>query len=130
MPEVNVSIGGRDFAVACQDGEEHFLRSAARMLDIEASVLVDQAGRMPETRMLLMAGLMLADKTAGMEEELRQVKLRLSDALEEAEQLRNTPPPAAEQIEVPVVPARLLDTLADFAARSEAIAQRIEDRTR
>ena len=74
MPEVRISIGGRDFDVACQEGEEHFLQSAAKMLDAEASVLQDQIGRMPEARMLLMAGLMLADKTAGVEDQNKQLQ--------------------------------------------------------
>ena len=64
MPEVDISIGGRKFQVVCNEGEEHFLHSAAAMLDIEAQPLIEQMGRMPESRMLLMAGLMLADKTA------------------------------------------------------------------
>ncbi|MFN6951656.1 MAG: cell division protein ZapA, partial [Albidovulum sp.] len=42
MPEVLITIGGRQFEVACQDGEEHFLRAAAKMLDAEASALVGQ----------------------------------------------------------------------------------------
>ncbi|MFZ1725745.1 MAG: cell division protein ZapA, partial [Albidovulum sp.] len=71
MPEMRIEIGGREFEVACQDGEEHFLRAAAKMLDTEATVLVSQIGRMPEARMLLMAGLMLADRTAGLEDQLR-----------------------------------------------------------
>ena len=64
MPEVTIEIGGRQFEVACQDGEEHYLRSAEKLLDAEASVLQEQIGRMPEPRMLLMSALMLADKTA------------------------------------------------------------------
>ena len=71
MPEVTISVGGRDFQVACQEGEEHFLRSAAGMLDSEAQVLLGQIGRVPENRMLLMSGLMLADKAAGIEDQLR-----------------------------------------------------------
>ncbi len=71
MPQVEIIIGGRSFEVACQEGEEAFLISAARMLDAEASALSTQIGRMPEGRMLLMAGLMLADKTAGLEDRLR-----------------------------------------------------------
>ncbi|WP_445811313.1 cell division protein ZapA, partial [Yoonia sp.] len=36
MPQVEIFIGGRTFEVACQEGEEHFLHSAAAMLDAEA----------------------------------------------------------------------------------------------
>ncbi len=56
MPQVEIMIGGRSFEVACQDGEEPFLTSAAAMLDAEAQALSSQIGRMPEGRMLLMAG--------------------------------------------------------------------------
>ena len=71
MADVKVKIGGREFEVACRDGEEHFLQSAAGMLDNEAGALNEALGRMPETRMLLMAGLMLADKTASLEDQLK-----------------------------------------------------------
>ena len=42
MPEVEVNIGGRSFQVACQAGEEHFLQSAAKLLDNEAAILSEQ----------------------------------------------------------------------------------------
>ncbi len=70
MPEITVQIGGRDFAVVCKDGEEPFLQSAAAMLDAEAQALAGAIGRIPEGRMLLMSGLMLADKTASLEDQL------------------------------------------------------------
>jgi len=79
MPEVTIEIGGRNFDVACQEGEEHYLHSAARMLDEEAQVLAAQIGRIPEPRMLLMAGLMLADKTAGFQDRLREMEDRMAE---------------------------------------------------
>ncbi|AOZ69684.1 cell division protein ZapA [Rhodobacter xanthinilyticus] len=123
MPEVKVTIGGRDFDVACQQGEEHFLRAAAGMLDTEAQVIMGQIGRMPESRMLLMAGLMLADKTASMEDQLRLAQEKL-DALEaEIADLRANP----AKVEVPVIPAQVSETLAEIAARAEALAERVEE---
>ena len=70
MPEIIIHIGGREFEVVCKDGEEDFLKSAAAMLDAEASALNEAMGRIPESRMLLMSGLMLADKTASLEDQL------------------------------------------------------------
>lgn len=70
MPEVTIVIGGRSFEVACREGEEHFLASAAAMLDEEARTLQESIGRVPESKMLLMSGLMLADKTAALEEQV------------------------------------------------------------
>lgn len=123
MPEVNIDIGGRIFQVACQTGEEHFLQSAAKLLDNEASVLAEQIGRMPETRMLLMAGLMLADKTAGLEEELRNTEARIEAQEKELASLKSTPP---EKVEVAVIPPQVNDTMAEFAARAEALADSLE----
>ncbi|SEK45632.1 cell division protein ZapA [Roseovarius azorensis] len=126
MPDVEIQIGGRSFEVACQEGEEHYLRTAARMLDEEATVLTTQVGRIPEARMLLMAGLMLADKTAGAQDRLREAEDRLAEKEAELAQLRNAPAPEAQRIEVPVVPEPVIETLAEIAARAEALAETVD----
>ena len=129
MPEVTIHIGGRDFEVSCQEGEESFLHSAAKMLDDEARVLSDQIGRMPEARMLLMAGLMLADKTAAVEDRIKEVEAQLVEREAELAQMRAAPAPEPEKVEVPVVPASVTETLAELAARAEALAAEIEEKT-
>ncbi|NPD13599.1 cell division protein ZapA [Xinfangfangia sp. D13-10-4-6] len=121
MPDIEVTIGGRGFLVACQPGEEHFLRSAAAQLDLEAQPLIASMGRMPEVRMLLMAGLMLADRTAALDDEMRQLREKIA-ALE----ARPTPEPV--RIEVPVIPPQVPETFAELSARIEAIAERIEEK--
>jgi len=127
MPEVDIHIGGRVFQVACQEGEEHFLQSAAGLLDTEAQSLAEALGRVPETRMLLMAGLMLADKTAGLEEQLRAAQLELS-------QLAAARPPAAPEpktievrVEVPIIPNEIVAEFAKIADRTEGLAAQIAD---
>jgi len=128
MPEVTIQIGGRDFDVSCQEGEESYLHAAAKMLDDEAQVLANQIGRMPEARMLLMAGLMLADKTAAVEDRVREVEDELAAAKAELERLKAAPKPEPERIEVPVIPDDVTDTLAELAARAEALAAEIEEK--
>ena len=83
MPQVEIIVGGRSFEVACQPGEEPFLRSAAELLNVEASALSEQIGRMPEARMLLMAGLLLADKKAGLEDRLREAEAKVAQLEDE-----------------------------------------------
>ncbi|MCY1127881.1 cell division protein ZapA [Frigidibacter sp. RF13] len=124
MPDVRIVIGGREFDVSCQPGEEHFLRAAAKLLDNEAQSLVSQIGRLPEARMLLMAGLMLADKTAGLEDQLRAAEDRAALAERVASDARTQ----VERVEVPVLPQPVLDTMAEIAARAEALADQIEER--
>lgn len=125
MPQVEIKIGGRSFDVACQDGEEQYLLAAAAMLDTEANALSNQIGRMPESRMLLMAGLLLADKTAGLEDKVRAAEAQAAEATAALQQLRDNP----EKVEVPVVPASVTDTLAELAARAEAVAEELEEKT-
>lgn len=109
MPDIEITIGDRKFFIACRPGEEHFLNAAAKMLDSEATPLQAQMGRLPEARMLLMAGLMLADRTASVEDELRQTKAKLAEF-----QGQSAP--------------QATDTLADLAAQAEALAELIEQR--
>lgn len=121
MPEVTIEIGGRKFDVACRAGEEEYLFAAAKLLDDEARVLTEQVGRVPEARMLLMAGLMLADKTAAYADRIRELEAEL-------EGLRAAPAPQPERIEVPVVPETVTEALAELAARAEALADSVEER--
>lgn len=127
MPALTIKIAGRSFEVACQNGEESYLETAAKMLDDEASVLGEQAGRLPESRMLLMAGLMLADKTAGFEERLKAAEAALAEKEAELETLRNAPAPEPEKVQVPVVPEAVTETLAELAARAESLAAELEE---
>lgn len=126
MPQVEITIGGRSFEVACQEGEEHYLQSAAAMLNAEADHLSGQIGRMPEARMLLMAGLMLADKTAGLEDKLREAQGREAELQSQNDMLRAR---GAEQVQVPVVPQRLTDSLSEIAAQAEALADELDARS-
>jgi cell division protein ZapA len=128
MPELTIHIGGRGFEVSCQEGEETFLQAAAKMLDDEAQVLSDQIGRMPESRMLLMAGLMLADKTAATEEKVQALEAKLAEVEAKLNDLRTAPAPEPERIEVAVVPPSVTDTLAELAARAEALASVVEEK--
>ncbi len=128
MPEVDISIGGRSFTVACQDGEEHFLKSAAQLLDNEATTLMDQIGRLPEARMLLMAGLMLADKTAGSDDQTRSLEDKIAQQEAWIEELQGRPQPEPQKVEVAVIPDEVTQTLAELAARAEALADAAEEK--
>ena len=128
MPDVTITIGGRNFEVACQEGEEHFLKSAAAMLDTEASVLTAQIKHLTEGRMLLMAGLMLADKTAAMDDKAQAAEAKLAEVQAELDALKAAPAPEPEKVEVPVIPDVVTDTLAELAARAESVAASVEEK--
>lgn len=134
MPDMTIEIGGKSFTVACQEGEETFLTSAAALLDREAQVLVGSGARLTQDRMLLMAGLMLADKTISAEEELRELDRRLAKQDHLVAELEARPSPSAEVREVikevevvkqvEVIPDAALERLDALAERAEALVAR------
>ncbi|MEM8569929.1 MAG: cell division protein ZapA [Pseudomonadota bacterium] len=63
MPELTIEIGGRLYEVACEPGQEASLEAAAKLLDSEAQKIPEEASATTEKRMLLLAGLMMADVT-------------------------------------------------------------------
>ena len=80
MPELQIEIGGNAFEVACEPGEEKSLQKAAKLLNAEASRVVDAGGRSTERQMLLLSGLMLADTMMGVEARLAEIEDRLRAA--------------------------------------------------
>ncbi|MFV0411481.1 MAG: cell division protein ZapA [Paracoccus sp. (in: a-proteobacteria)] len=109
--DVTFQIGHKEYTLQAQDGEERVLRRAAALLNEEAGKVVEQAGRMPEPRLLLLAGLMLADRFNTMEERLQTAERDLARTRSAANG---------------AVTADLFDAMAGLAARAEALADKVE----
>jgi cell division protein ZapA len=61
MSNVNLTIGGRSYAVACAPGEEEHVTSLGRVIDEKLHAMGNMAAQ-SETRQLLFAALILADE--------------------------------------------------------------------
>ena len=126
MPEVTIKIGDRPFIVACPVGEESQLEAASNKLNAEATVLLDHSGRMPESQMLLMAGLMLADRALALEE---KVKMAEVEGLHQNN--KNVSPEIKsiiEKVKVTSIPEELLKSLSDLSVRAETAADNLEQK--
>jgi cell division protein ZapA len=124
MPEIDVTIGGRAYRIACDPGEELPLRTAADALEGEIEKLTRAVGRLPESRMLLMAGLMLADRLQGMETKLAEAERDKARAAAEPAPVRKVQPPVA----VVPQPNLFADQVAEAAlALLDRTALRLED---
>lgn len=66
MGDLDLNVAGREYRVAVEDGQEAALAEAGALIAAEAEVLRDRFGArfaaLPESRVLLLAGLMVADK--------------------------------------------------------------------
>lgn len=59
---VDITIAGRTYQVACREGEEGNLQSAARLVDGKSREALAGLGTLSEARQFLFASLLLADQ--------------------------------------------------------------------
>ena len=64
MSQVSVTINGRQFRMACEDGQEGHLMNLARDLDVRIEGLRKKFGEIGDTRLTVMAALTIADSLA------------------------------------------------------------------
>ena len=62
MAQVTITINAREYAVACEDGQEVRILQLARILDEKARLLTQGGGQVNENMLLAMVGLLLADE--------------------------------------------------------------------
>jgi cell division protein ZapA len=62
MAHVIVQVNGRPYTMQCPDGEEEHLRDLAKLLDTEVARVRASVGSVGDIRLLVMAGLMVADR--------------------------------------------------------------------
>ncbi len=62
MANVVVTIAGRPYTMQCPDGEEDHLKELARLLDTEVNRIKQSVGSIGDIRLLVMSGLMVADR--------------------------------------------------------------------
>ena len=69
MSEVEISVGGRRYTIACNPGEEKDVLLASEELNKEANHIVKSIGKVADVKLLLMAGLMIAGRLKTVEKE-------------------------------------------------------------
>ena len=74
MAKVAVSINGRVFELACEEGQERQLRELARFFDRHVQDLHTKFGNVGEARLFIMAGLMIADQLSEALAQIEDIK--------------------------------------------------------
>ena len=72
MAQVNATIAGRQFRLACEDGQEEHLQKLAQDIDARIAQLRSKFGEIGDTRLTVMAALTVADELA---ETTRRIRL-------------------------------------------------------
>jgi len=121
MSQVTVTINGRLFRMACEDGQEDHLRGLATDLDQRIEKLRAKFGEIGDTRLTVMAALTLADELAETGEKLRRVEEELVDLLDAR---------AASAEHAKATTAAVAAALDSAAERIESITRRLNQARR
>jgi len=105
MVEVSVRIGERTYIVECDQGEEEAVQAAAKDFDTEAQSILGVVGKVPEAKVLLMAGLMLGGRLKNQEKDfhsqnqkIKALESQVKELMERID-LLNREPLSEEKIE-------------------------------
>ena len=82
MSQVSVTINGRQFRMACEDGQEDHLMELARELDVRIEGLRAKFGEIGDNRLTVMAALTVADELAEMGKRLKGLEEEMAAAQE------------------------------------------------
>src|SRR5271170_5194388 len=116
MAQVSVTINGRQFRMACEDGQEDHLTDLARELDARIADLRGKFGEIGDSRLTVMAALTIAD-------ELTEMGSRIKTLEQELALAQDAQVVAADRNEV--VQAAVAAALSSAAERIESVARKL-----
>lgn len=114
MPQVNVTISGKAYRMACGEGEEAHLEALAATYDAKISEMRQAFGEIGDMRLHVMAALMVADEVSELKERIARLETELAATQGDAG--------AADQ-RLDELENRAADALHSAAERIEAIAK-------
>ncbi len=121
MPQVIIRVNDRPYTMNCDEGQEEHLAELAGYLDNEVSELKQTLGQVGDSRLLLMAGLVVADrlsealrKIEAMQEETDGLKDARSAALDRGKSIEDA---MAEKLEATAARIEMLSSELNAASR-------------
>jgi len=116
MSQVSVTINGRQFRMACEDGQEDHLLNLARELDLRIEGLRTKFGEIGDTRLTVMAAITIADELSEMGGRVRRLE-------EEVAAVRGAQAASADQNQT--AQAAVAAALNSAAERIESVTKRL-----
>ena len=114
MANVVVTVADRPYTMQCPDGEEDHLRELATLLDTEVTRIKSSVGSIGDIRLLVMSGLMVADRLS---ESMQKIEA-LEEQVQGLRESRNL-----LQTQMKTLETNLTTQMEMAAARLEALAK-------
>ena len=115
MASLKIKINGREYVVACDDGQEEHLKKLAREVDERLQTLASHTAPVAENQLLVLTSLILADELHDMRVEITKLRRQMENTSHSFER--------GKIIEMEKV---LSKTINEIAGRIEKIAGQIE----
>jgi cell division protein ZapA len=90
MSQVSVTIDGRKYRLACNEGEEARLESLAGLIDEKIGEMRKTFGEIGDQRLVIMAALTLADNLTEARDEATAARKRSDDAQQRVNAMAST----------------------------------------
>ncbi len=121
MSSVNVTINGKNYRMACEEGQEDHLRSLAEKLDSYVGQLKGSFGEIGDQRLTVMAGILVTDELTELKKRFEKMERELSklSAKDEAKDEERL----SSEVEIS-------DRIAEFTKRIETLAEMLSSSTK
>ena len=117
MSEIFLTINGRNYTVACEDGQEEHLGTLAEYVKTQVEDLAGSVGQIGDARLMLMVALLISDELSDAYSETAALR---GDIEQKGELSSATPASSA------LVTDRLALGLEEMADRIESLAERLK----
>jgi len=88
MVDLKINVGGKNFFISCEDGQEEDLKSASVLLSNEVEKLKNDLGKISDEKIFLMAALIMTDKLKMKGKDLEKIKESMIKVQEELNQVK------------------------------------------
>jgi cell division protein ZapA len=116
MAQVNLTVNGRVYRMACEDGEEDHVAELGLRFDAAINELRGVLGEIGDQRLMVMAGILMTDRLGDTEERLKRME-------QEVQLLRDGRADTAMRIDG--LAQNFAESLNRAATRVEQIAERL-----
>jgi cell division protein ZapA len=121
MAQVTVTIGGRVYRLACNEGEEPHLETLAREIDSKIDGIRSSFGEIGDQRLVVMAALTIADELSEARRTIEALEKRAAETADVESAARRE---ADDQL------AKAAEALADASHRIESLTEALAQSTK
>ncbi|MBA3517493.1 MAG: cell division protein ZapA [Rhizobiales bacterium] len=118
MSQVNITVNGRVYRLACEDGEEEHLGELGARFDAAIDELRGALGEIGDQRLMVMAGILMTDR-------LDDAERRMKRAEQDIRDLRDSRRDSQSRMEG--LEGNFAGSLEAAAARIERLAERLAE---